>query len=68
MDQKRTPKITFFLDQYEWKKINFPSEPKTKKMKFGNSNKTVALNVLLSPRIIEEIKQAYISKHNPECS
>ena len=37
-------------------------------MKFGNSNKTVALNVLLSPRIIEEIKQAYISKHNPECS
>lgn len=31
MDQKRTPKITFFLDQYEWKKINFPSEPKKKK-------------------------------------
>ena len=48
MDPKRTPKITFFLDQYEWKKINFPSEPKKKKKKFGksNNNKTVALNVL----------------------
>lgn len=30
MDPKRTPKITFFLDQYELKKINFPSEPKKK--------------------------------------
>ena len=66
MDPKRTPKITFFLDQYELKKINFPSEPK--KMKFGNNYKTVTLNVLFSPRIIEEIKQAYISKHNPEYS
>lgn len=46
----------------------FSLRAKKKKMKFGNSNKTVALNVLLSPRIIEEIKQAYISKHNPECS
>lgn len=31
MDPKRTPKITFFLDQYELKKINFPSEPKKKR-------------------------------------
>ena len=39
MDQKRTPKITFFLDQYEWKKINFPSEPKKKKRSLETATK-----------------------------
>ena len=33
MRPKRTSNIKFFLDQYEWKEINFPSEGKKEKEK-----------------------------------
>ena len=46
-------------------KLNFPTEPKDWK-KLKTSNKTNGLHALLSPSNCEEIKQAYISKHNSE--
>ena len=50
-----------FIGQYDWKDINFLSEPKDWE-KFEANNKTIALIVLFSADYMKEIKQAYISK------
>ena len=56
--QKEQQRFKLFISQYQWKWIkNFPVDKIHK-------NKTIALNVLFSPNNREEIKQAYISKHN----
>ena len=43
---ERIPKIKSFMDQYNWKEINFPSHKKDWK-KFESSNKSIALNTYM---------------------
>ena len=62
-DPQRIPKINPFIDQYNWKEINFPSHKKYWK-KFESNNKTVALNILYVPYNTEETRHAYKSKYN----
>ena len=45
---QRIPNIKPFIDQYNWKEIDFPSHSKDWK-KFEQSNKTIALNILFVP-------------------
>ena len=56
-------KIKPFIDQYNWKEIDFPSHSKDWK-KFEQNNKTIALNILFVPHNTEKIRLAYKSKHN----
>ena len=62
-DPQRITKIKPFIDQYNWKKVNFPSHKKDWK-KFELNNKSIALNMLYVPHNAEEIRQAYKSKYN----
>ena len=52
-----------FIDQHNWKGINFPSHKKDWK-KFESNNKSIALNILFVPYNAENIRLAYKSKHN----
>ena len=45
---QRISKIKPFIDQYNWKEIDFPSHSKDWK-KFKQNNKTIALNILFVP-------------------
>ena len=58
-------KIKSFINNYNWKDIEFPSHSKDWK-KFECNNKTIALNILYVPYNTKEIRQAYISEHNNE--
>ena len=64
---KKTPRrisnIKPFIDQYDWKGINFPSHKEDWK-KFESNNKSIALNILFVPYNTEEIRLAYKSKYN----
>ena len=60
---ERISKIKPFIDQYNWKEIDFPSHSKDWK-KFEQNNKTIALNILFVPYNTEKIRLAYKSKHN----
>ena len=62
-DPQRISKIKPFIDQYNWKEIDFPSHSKDWK-KFEQNNKTIALNILFVPHNTEKIRLAYKSKHN----
>ena len=62
-DPQRISKIKSFIDQYNWKEIDFPSHSKDWK-KFEQNNKTIALNILFVPYNTEKIRLAYKSKHN----
>ena len=55
-----------FIDQYDWKEINFPSNNKDCN-EFEKNNKTIALNILYVPHNTEEIRHAYKSKYNLNC-
>ena len=55
-----------FIDQYNWKEIDFPSHSKDWK-NFEQNNKAIALNILFVPYNIEKIRLAYKSKHNFKC-
>ena len=52
-----------FVDQYNWKKISFPSNKKDWK-KFELNNKSIALNILFVSHNSEEIRNAHKSKYN----
>ena len=52
-----------FINNYNWKGIEFPSHSKDWR-KFECNNKAIALNILYVPYNKEQIRQAYISKHN----
>ena len=52
-----------FIDQYNWKGIEFPSHSKDWK-KFEQNNKTIALNILFVPYNTKKIRLAYKSKYN----
>ena len=56
-------KMKPFVDQYNWKEIDFPSRQKDWK-KLQLNNKTTSLNILFVPHSTEEIRLAYKSKHN----
>ena len=60
---QRISKIKRFIDQYNWKEIDFPSHSKDWK-KLEQNNKTVALNILFAPHNTKKIRLAYKSKHN----
>ena len=60
---QRISKIKPFIDQYNWKEIDFPSDSKDWK-KLEQNNKTIALNILFVPHNTEKIRLAYKSKHN----
>ena len=60
---QRLSKIKPFIDQYNWKEIDFPSHQKDWK-KFESNNKTITLNILYVPHNTEEIRHAYKLKYN----
>ena len=56
---KRISKLETFINNYNWKDIEYPSHSKDWK-KFEKNNKTIALNILYVPYNTNEIKQVYI--------
>ena len=54
-DPQKITKIGPFINQYEWKDINFPSHAKDWE-KLETNNKSITLNVLLTPHENEEIR------------
>ena len=60
---QRISKLKPFINNYNWKDIEFPSHSKVWR-KFECNNKAIALNILHIPYKTEEIRQACISKHN----
>ena len=63
---QRVNKVKPFIDQYNWKDINFPSHFDDWK-KFELNNKSIALNVLYVPEGKKAIRHAYKSKYNLTC-
>ena len=61
----RISNIKPFIDQYDRKERNFPSNEKDWN-KLEQNNKTIALNILYLPYNTEEIRHAYKSKYNKE--
>ena len=59
---ERISKIKPFIEQYNWKQIDFPATSKDWK-KFESNNK-IALNILYVPHNTKKIQVAYKSKHN----
>ena len=74
---ERISKLKPFIDNYNWKDIEFPSNSKDWR-KFECDNKTIALNIFYVPYKkktsendsdydgTKQIRPAYISKHNKE--
>ena len=60
---ERISKNTPFIDKYNWKEIDFPSNSKDWK-KFESNNKSIALNILHVPHNTEKIRHVYKSKYN----
>ena len=56
-------KIKPFIDQYDWKEIDFSSQGKHWK-KFESNNKSIALHILYVSHNTEKIRHAYKSKYN----
>ena len=63
---QRISKIEPFIDQHNWKEIDFPSHPKDWK-KFEQNNNTIALNILFVSHNTKKIGLSYKSKHNFKC-
>ena len=62
---QRISKIKPFIDQYNWKDIDFPSTSKDwRKLKLNNE---IALNILYVPHNTKKIQVAYKSKQNLTC-
>ena len=64
-DPQRISKIKPFIDQYNWKDIDFPSTSKDWR-KFELNNK-IALNISYVPHNTRKINVAYKSKQNLTC-
>ena len=64
-DPQRISKIKPFIDQYNWKDIDFPSTSKDR-IKFELNNE-IALNILYVPHNTRKINIAYKSKNNLTC-
>ena len=63
---ERISKLKPFINNYNWKSINFPAGHKDYSA-FERNNGGIALNILYVPYNTKQIRQAYISKHNNEC-
>ena len=61
-DPQKLLKIKPFINQYNWKEIDFPSERRGWK-KFELNNKSISLNILFVPYNTENIRLAYKSKY-----
>ena len=61
--QKEYQKTKPFVNQHNWKDIDFPSHQKYWK-KFEKNNATIALDILFVPYNTKEIRAAYKSKNN----
>ena len=59
---QRISKIKPFIDQYNWKDIDFPAT--SKDLKKFELNNEIALNILYVPHNTRKIHVAYKSKHN----
>ena len=58
-------KIKLFINQYNWKDIDFPATTKDwRKLELNNE---IALNILYVPHNTRKIQVAYKSKHNLTC-
>ena len=64
-DPQKISKIKRFINQYNWKGIEFPTEQKDWK-KFEQNNKTIALNILYVPCNTKQIYRACKSEYNNE--
>ena len=62
---ERISKIEPFIDQCNWKEIDFPSHSKNWK-KFESNNRLIVLNILYVPHNTEKIRHACKSKHKLE--
>ena len=62
---QRISKIKPFIDQYNWKDIDFPST--NKDWKKLESNNETTLNILYMPHNTKKIQVAYKSKNNLTC-
>ena len=62
---QRISKIKPFIDQYNWKGIDFPAT--SKDWKKLESNNEIVLNILYVPHNTKKIQVAYKSKHNVTC-
>ena len=60
---QRISKIKQFIDQYDWKDMDFPSHSKDLK-KFESINKSIVVNILYVPHNSEKIRDGYKSKYN----
>ena len=60
---ERISKIRTFIDQYNWKDIDFSAVSKDWK-KFELNNNEIALNILYVPHNTKKINITYKSKHN----
>ena len=60
---QRINKIKPLIDQYNWERIDFPTQSKDWK-KFESNNKSIAVKVLYVPHNTKKICPAYISKYN----
>ena len=60
---ERISKLKPFINNCNWKDIEFPSHSKDWR-KFECNNKTITLNILCVPCNTKKINPAYISKHN----
>ena len=65
-DPQRISKIKPFINQYNWKDIDFP--PTNKDWKKFELNNEVALNILYIPHNNRKIQVAYKSKNNLTCN
>ena len=63
INPQRISKIRPFIDQYNWKDIDFPATSKDWK-KNEQNNESIALNILCVPHNIKKIHIAYKSRHN----
>ena len=55
---ERISNLKSFINQYDWKGTNFPSQKEDWK-KFESNNKSIALNILFVPYNTEKIRLAY---------
>ena len=60
---ERISNIEPFINQYNWKDIDFPLHQKDWK-RFEQNNKTIALNILFVPHNTKTIRVAYRSQYN----
>ena len=61
---ERKSNLKPFINQYDWKKIDFPSKPPEGWKRFELNNKTIALNILFVVCNTENVRLAYNSKYN----